>query len=166
MLRTATRLARRPPVVSQSRPSSSAAAHDHHEHEQDDTVYPKEGFGAPIWRKTLVGAVGAVLFYEYLGAPADNEKPWIPVTDAVATASSVDVASIRAAKEDSLLKDRQLVRTATRPPMYRSRSNPDNHFNHVSPWGNAVGQTVEWTGVSKSPGIFSEGQLQALDKSK
>jgi hypothetical protein len=43
MLRTATRLARRPPLVSQSRPSSSAAAHDHHEHEQDDTVYPKEG---------------------------------------------------------------------------------------------------------------------------
>ncbi|KAJ7262314.1 hypothetical protein B0H12DRAFT_1105254 [Mycena haematopus] len=151
MLRTATRLARRPhnaPLVSQSRPSSSAATQDHHHEQEDDTVYPKEGFGAPIWRKTLVCTVGAVLFYEFLGAPADNDQPWVP---GVATGSPADFASTRAAKEDSLLKGRQLVRTATRPAMYRSRGSPDDYFHHVSPYSNPVGQNVEWQGPSRLP---------------
>ncbi|KAJ7925149.1 hypothetical protein B0H13DRAFT_1975241, partial [Mycena leptocephala] len=149
MLRTATRLARRPqnaPLVARSRPSSSAAAHadhdDHHHHEQDDTVYPKEGFTAPVWTRTIVYTVAAVLFYEYFGAPADNDQFWLPVA-----ALQSDIASTRAAKETVHLQDRQLVRSATRPPIYRSR-NPED-FYHVSPYGNPVGMTVEWNKPSK-----------------
>ncbi|KAJ7622817.1 hypothetical protein DFH06DRAFT_1231557 [Mycena polygramma] len=149
MLRTATRVSRRPLVA--QRPSSSVAHDEHHDHhqEQDDTVYPKEGFGAPIWRKTLVFTIGAALFYEYLGAPADNEKPWLPATGVATTESLIDIASARAAKESALQGDRQLVRSAVRPPIYRSR-NPEN-FLHVSPYGNPVGMTVEWSRPSKSP---------------
>jgi len=144
MLRTATRLARRTynaPLVAQSRPSSSTAhAHDDHHHEQDDTVYPKEEFGAPIWRKAIVCTVGAALFYEYLGAPLDNDQPWLP---SVATEENwANVASTRAAKETVLSEGRQLVRSAKRPPIYRSR-NPED-FNHVSAYGNAVGISVDW----------------------
>ncbi|KAJ6499440.1 hypothetical protein C8R45DRAFT_982404 [Mycena sanguinolenta] len=151
MLRTATRLARRPqnaPLVSQSRPASSAVAHDHHHEQEDDTVYPKEGFGAPIWRKTLVCAASAILFYEFFGAPADNDQPWVPATTA---GSPTDLASTRAAKEDTLLKERQLVRTATRPIMYRSRGNPEDKFHNVSPYSHPVGQTVEWQKPSRLP---------------
>ncbi|KAK7057315.1 hypothetical protein R3P38DRAFT_2840553 [Favolaschia claudopus] len=171
MLRTATRLARRPPnslVVANTRPSSSAAVHDdHHHHEQDDTVYPPQGFGAPIWRKTLVCTIGAVIFYEYLGVPADNEKPWVPATEVTSagSSSSLDLASARAAKEDTLLKDRHLVRTATRPPMYRSRTNPNDAFDHVSPYSNAVGQKVEWNGVRKGPIIPGLAEARARSTS-
>ncbi|KAJ7209520.1 hypothetical protein GGX14DRAFT_451797 [Mycena pura] len=144
MLRTATRLVGRPQkaLVARSRPSSSSAAHDgHRTHEQDDTFYPKEGFGAPIWRKTFICTIAAVFFYEYLGAPGDNDRPW--VTGTAATESLTDIASTRAANEAALLAERQLVRSATRPPIYRSR-NPED-FNNISPYGNAVGMTVHWS---------------------
>ncbi|KAJ6593760.1 hypothetical protein B0H19DRAFT_1091892 [Mycena capillaripes] len=147
MLRTATRLARRPQnaaLGAQSRPSSSAVAHDAddhpHHHEKDDTVYPKEGFGAPIWRKTLVCTIGAALFYD--------DKPWVPATS---TETLVDIASTRAAKEDVMLQERQLVRSATRPKIYRSR-NPED-FNHISPYGNPVGMSVDWSKPSRIPAL-------------
>ncbi|KAJ7497159.1 hypothetical protein FB451DRAFT_1210359 [Mycena latifolia] len=149
MLRTATRLARRPrnaPAAVLSRPSSSAAhAEDdhHHHHEQDDTVYPKEGFSAPIWRKTLVCTIGAALFYEYLGAPLDNDKIWLPSTAVAPQENWLDIASTRAAKEAVLSEERQLVRSAERPSIYRSR-NPED-FNHISPFGNPVGMGVKWS---------------------
>ncbi|KAJ6558590.1 hypothetical protein DFH09DRAFT_1365225 [Mycena vulgaris] len=148
MLRVATRLARRPhnaPAVALSRPSSSTAHHDEHHHdhpEQMDVDYPKEGFTGPIWRKTLACAIGAALFYEYLGAPADNDLPWLPATSVEATESWTDIASVRAAKEAVISEGRQLVRSAERPPIYRSR-NPEN-FNHISPYGNPVGMGVQW----------------------
>ncbi|KAJ7188404.1 hypothetical protein C8R46DRAFT_1054682 [Mycena filopes] len=146
MLRTATaiRLARRPV---QSRPSSSAATHDDHHHEQDDTVYPKEGFTGPIWRKTFAFALAAALFYEFLGAPAEGDLPWFPSM----SVSDLEIASMRAARESVDTESRQLVRTAARPHIYRTR-NPED-FNHVSPYGNPVGMSVEWskpTGVSRS----------------
>ncbi|KAJ7782991.1 hypothetical protein B0H16DRAFT_1494964 [Mycena metata] len=152
MLRTATRLARRPPLVAQSRPSSSVAAHDAHNdhHEQDDTVYPKEGFTGPIWRKTLALTLGAAAFYEFLGAPADGDLPWFPLINLPA-ARDLEVASTRAAAEKALLDSRQLVRTAVRPPIYRTR-NPED-FNHISPYGNPVGMDVHWkepTGATRS----------------
>ncbi|KAJ7045371.1 hypothetical protein C8F04DRAFT_432261 [Mycena alexandri] len=130
--RTATRLARRPQLVAQSRPSSSAAAHDaHHDHhEQDDTVYPKEGFTGPIWRKTLALTLGAAVFYEFLGAPADGDLPWVPLVNLPAE-RDLEIASTRAAAEKALVESRQLVRTAVRPPIYRTR-NPED-FNHISP---------------------------------
>ncbi|KAJ7124877.1 hypothetical protein C8R44DRAFT_734251 [Mycena epipterygia] len=159
MLRTATHLARpRHALVVRSRPSSSAAhGHDdHHHHEQDDTVYPKEGFSGPIWRKTLVCTIGAALFYEYLGAPADNDMPWLITPHATKSESWLDIASTRAAKEAVLLQGRQLVRSAERPPIYRSR-NPED-FNHVSPYGNPVGMGVAW---SKPREMSPEEKLDA-----
>ncbi|KAJ7502744.1 hypothetical protein B0H11DRAFT_1986157 [Mycena galericulata] len=163
MLRSATRLARRPALVAQSRLSSTAAhAHDgdHHHQEQDDTVYPKEGFSAPIWRKTLVCAIGAALFYEYLGAPLDNDQPWLP---SIATEENwASVASTRAAKENVLSEGRQLIRSAKRPPIYRSR-NPED-FNHVSPFGNAVGMSVDWSKPSDSPMGPLEASLKEAEK--
>ncbi|KAJ7675058.1 hypothetical protein B0H17DRAFT_1081656 [Mycena rosella] len=157
MLRTATtRLARRPqnvPAVALSRPSSSAAhaEDDHHDHhEQDDTVYPKEGFTGPIWRKTLVFTVGAALFYEFLGAPSSNTLPWLPPSPTVLPAdheSVLDIAATRAAKQTVLSDERQLVRSAERPAVYRAR-NPED-FNHISPYGNPVGMGVKWNKPSK-----------------
>ncbi|KAJ7078936.1 hypothetical protein B0H15DRAFT_859836 [Mycena belliarum] len=160
MLRTATRLARRPrnaPAAVLSRPSSSAAhvQDDHHDHhEQDDTVYPREGFTGPIWRKTLVCTVGAVLFYECLGAPLDNTLPWVPLSDVAGPTSWLDIASTRAAKEKAVLEGRQLVRSAERPPIYRSR-NPEE-FNQISPFGNAVGMDVRWGKPSAGTGTVPD----------
>ncbi|KAJ7647466.1 hypothetical protein FB45DRAFT_782232 [Roridomyces roridus] len=143
MLRATTGLARRSaPLVARRSASSTAHTHDdHHHHEQDDIVYPKEGFGAPIWRNTLFCIIGGTLFYEYLGAPAENDRPWLP--SVTATQSSwADIALTRAAKETALAEERQLVRSAKRPPIYRAR-NPED-FANVSPYGNAVGLAVNW----------------------
>ncbi|KAJ6557180.1 hypothetical protein B0H10DRAFT_2120977 [Mycena sp. CBHHK59/15] len=137
MLRTTTRIARQPLVVLQGRPSSSAA------HSHDDTVYPKEGFGAPIWRKTLLCIVGGTLFYEALGAPLEGDKAWMPSTDDASAESWVDVAARRASREVVLLEQRQFLKTTTRPPIYRRR-NPED-FHNVSPFANGVGMHVQWS---------------------
>ncbi|KAF7315297.1 tRNA-guanine transglycosylase [Mycena indigotica] len=139
VLRTATRLVgRRQPLLIASRSASSSTA-DHHQTE-DDFAYPKEGFGAPIWRKTAGFAILGVLFYEYLGTPGDNDVAWLP---AAGTEEFADEAAlIRATRETALLQERQLVRSATRPPLYRSR-NPEQ-FNHVSPYKNMVGMSVKF----------------------
>ncbi|KAJ7713948.1 hypothetical protein DFH07DRAFT_863651 [Mycena maculata] len=162
MLRTATRLPRRrqnAPLVALSRSSSSTAhEHDHH-HEKDDIVYPKEGFGAPIWRKTLVVAIGAALFYECFGAPLDNDQPWLLPTNAKEENWS-NVASTRAAKEAALIEERQLVRSAKRQPIYRAR-NPED-FHHISPYGNPVGMSVGWSvkSVSRNNVILEAKEAQ------
>ncbi|KAF7321403.1 SH3 domain-containing protein [Mycena kentingensis (nom. inval.)] len=138
MLKATTRaVALRPALLVARRAASS------HHHPEDTTVYPNEGFGAPIWRKTLVAAVAAGLFYEYFGAPSDSDKPWVlePTKSALVPLVE-DGETLRAAREIRLVEERTLVRSATRPAMYRTR-NPED-FNMVSTFRVPIGMRVEW----------------------
>ncbi|KAF7298190.1 SH3 domain-containing protein [Mycena chlorophos] len=92
------------------------------------------GFGAPIWRRTLVLVVGGGLFYEYLGSPETADLPWAP---AVANENVTNIGATRAAREAGLIEERQLVRSATKQPVYRTR-NPEE-FNHSSAYNRTVG---------------------------
>ncbi|KAJ7287705.1 hypothetical protein C8J57DRAFT_593741 [Mycena rebaudengoi] len=164
MLRTTTRavLVRRAPFVLQSRPSSSAA-HDDHAHEVDDTVYPKEGFGAPIWRRTLLCVAGGIAFYELMGAPNDNQG-WLPSLGRIAPSKDwTDIAARRAVEAASLGEQTQFFKTATRPPIYRSRA-PESFYS-VSPYGNPVGMSVQWD-TTPPPPLPESAEKEKLETMK
>ncbi|KAJ7132889.1 hypothetical protein C8R43DRAFT_1133440 [Mycena crocata] len=163
MLRTATLVARRPlrpPRLALTRPLSAAAhTHEHH-HEQDDFVYPKEGFHGLFWTQLLIWTALGTAFYEFLGAPLDNTKPWTPFV----FQEPLKTATRRAVKEAALLEQTQLVRSAQRAPIYRSR-NPEE-FNHVSGYMNPVGQGVKWTGPPDAATSFEAALAEAEAKFK
>jgi hypothetical protein len=80
------------------------------------------GFGAPIWRRTLLCVAGGIAFYELMGAPNDNQG-WLPSLGRIAPSKDwTDIAARRAVEAASLGEQTQFFKTATRPPIYRSRA--------------------------------------------
>ncbi|KAK0461416.1 uncharacterized protein EV420DRAFT_1531904 [Desarmillaria tabescens] len=68
----AARLSRAAPrraALSQTRAYSDSHSHEHHE--EDTTVYPKEGFGAG-WRNAALAAVAVAVAYKFAPSPGED----------------------------------------------------------------------------------------------
>ncbi|KAF9071082.1 hypothetical protein BDP27DRAFT_1446572 [Rhodocollybia butyracea] len=127
------------PLIRQRNASSS---HEDHHVEEDSTVYPKEGFTSPAWRRFFVVSILAGVAIKF--AEEQSEEAFITRWIAMYTTSSekwLDMNAGHTALSKGSAETVHLITSASRPPMHRMRF--PQMLDNASPFNVPVGISAD-----------------------
>ncbi|KAJ4468222.1 hypothetical protein J3R30DRAFT_3560256 [Lentinula aciculospora] len=131
------------PLLRQRNASTSQSDHHGHHHvEEDTTVYPKEGFATPAWRRFFV--VSMIVGAAYQFAPEPSEEAFVTRWLAMYTTTSekwLDMNVRHTALSKDIADGVELFATATRPPVHRMRF--PQMMDNASPFNVQVGLNAD-----------------------
>ncbi|KAJ3794739.1 hypothetical protein GGU11DRAFT_729746 [Lentinula aff. detonsa] len=131
------------PLIRQRYASTSHGDHHGQHHiEEDATVYPKEGFATPAWRRFFVVSIIAGAVYQF--APKPSEEAFITRWLAMYTTTSekwLDMNVRHTALSKNAAEGVNLLTTASRPPIHRMRF--PQMMDNASPFNVPVGLNAD-----------------------
>ncbi|KAJ4498331.1 hypothetical protein C8R41DRAFT_818770 [Lentinula lateritia] len=122
--------------------TSPSDHHDHHHIEEDTTVYPKEGFATPAWRRFFVLSIIIGAAYQF--APQPSEEAFVTRWLAMYTTTSekwLDMNVRHTVLSKEVAEGVNLLTTATRPPINRMRF--PQMMDNASPFNVQVGLNAD-----------------------
>ncbi|KIK67105.1 hypothetical protein GYMLUDRAFT_37142 [Collybiopsis luxurians FD-317 M1] len=115
------------------------ASNDHHHHiEEDSSVYTKEGFTSPAWRRFFIASILVGAAYKF--APEPSEEAFITRWLSMYTTTSekwLDINVGHTVLSQDSAEAVKLFTTAARPPVHRMRF--PQMMDNASPFNVPVG---------------------------
>ncbi|EPS99870.1 hypothetical protein FOMPIDRAFT_1024014 [Fomitopsis schrenkii] len=142
------RLAAAPVLRSRLASSHAHEEHhdDHHGEAHDSTVYPRESFSGPFWRRFALATIGVVAFYQFAPAPGEENRLSAGIAEYTKPAEFWDKLTVKHLLQTVEVSDGALLIGDAKPaPVHRYRY--PQRFEQGSPHLQPVGLVVDVSDV-------------------